>query len=427
MSSPILHIKDSYFFEVPKSLWRSYRSSRDDFPSVWVTLDEDYLQWESSQFAEAATRAEVSLPAEANSDAYVSWLHADHANAGKPFSAYVETLPWFTERQQSLVDAIKTTKSKKAEDSAVAQAKTEVGELNGWFENWNGLQTQVRDVAAYKLQASDWSQEKIDGYNEALHGKILIPQPFGTLRNLHEPMNGFCVSKYMIVQLVVALIMAFIFIRLANKMRKSDRPKGRLWNLFESVLLFLRDEVARPAIGEHEGDKYVPLLWTVFLFVLGMNLMGMVPWIGAPTSAFGATLGMAGVTLLTGIVMGSKKFGLVGFWLNQVPSMDLHWSLAIFLKPMIWLIEVLGLIIKHLVLGVRLLANMVAGHIVLLGIMTIAFSVEGAMSDSWWIAAPISVLGSTLFSMLELFVAFLQAYIFTFLSALFIGAAVHRH
>ncbi len=125
--------------------------------------------------------------------------------------------------------------------------------------------------------------------------------------------------------------------------------------------------------------------------------------------------------------MGSVKFGPIGFWTNQVPSMDLHWAVGILIKPMLWLIEVLGLLIKHSVLAVRLLANMVAGHIVLLGIMGLAFSLEASFSDYWWIAAPISVIGSTLFSVLELLVAFLQAYIFTFLSALFIGAAVHHH
>jgi F-type H+-transporting ATPase subunit a len=221
--------------------------------------------------------------------------------------------------------------------------------------------------------------------------------------------------------------LAALFIRLARRMQSSDKPRGRLWNMFEAVLIYLRDQVARPAIGDHDGDKYVPLLWTIFLFILGMNLMGMVPWVGAPTSAFAVTLGMAAVTFITGIVMGSIKFGPIGFWTNQVPGMDLPWYMAIVLKPFIWVIEVLGMCIKHGVLGVRLLANMVAGHLVLLGVMSIAFSLEGAASNTWWIAAPISVLGAAALSLLELFVAFLQAYIFTFLSALFIGAAVHHH
>ena len=206
-----------------------------------------------------------------------------------------------------------------------------------------------------------------------------------------------------------------------------DSPRGRLWNLLESVLVFLRDEVARPAIGMKEGDKYVPLLWTIFLFILGMNLMGMVPWVGAPTGSFAVTLALAGVTLLTGIVMGSVKFGPIGFWKNQIPGMDLHWIIGIVIKPFLWVIEVFGLFIKHAVLAVRLLANMVAGHLVLLGIMGVAFSIQGALSDSWVIAAPVAVIASTLFSVMELFVAFLQAYIFTFLSALFIGASVHHH
>jgi len=231
----------------------------------------------------------------------------------------------------------------------------------------------------------------------------------------------------MIIEVMVALLLGWFFIRLANRLRNSNAPRGRFTNMLEAVLLFLRDEVARPAIGQKDGDKYVPLLWTIFSFILGLNLMGMIPWVGAPTAAFAVTLGLAAVTFFTGIVMGSIKFGVVGYWANQVPSMDLPIYMAVVLKPMIWAIEVLGMFIKHGVLAVRLLANMVAGHMVLLGIMALAFSVEGAVSDSWWIAAPIAIVSSTLFSCLELFVAFLQAYIFTFLSALFIGAAVHHH
>jgi F-type H+-transporting ATPase subunit a len=101
--------------------------------------------------------------------------------------------------------------------------------------------------------------------------------------------------------------------------------------------------------------------------------------------------------------------------------------MAIFLLPVIFVIEVGGLFIRHGVLAVRLLANMVAGHVVLLSIMALAFSVTGAESPHWLLAAIISIIGSTLLCCLELFVAALQAYVFTFLSALFIGSAVHRH
>jgi F-type H+-transporting ATPase subunit a len=110
--------------------------------------------------------------------------------------------------------------------------------------------------------------------------------------------------------------------------------------------------------------------------------------------------------------------------------------LSLFLKPMIFVIELLGLVIKHLVLSVRLLANMLAGHMVLLAITGLAFSAaaaltfvqdDGSISPLWWVAAISSVVGCTLLSLLELFVSFLQAYVFTLLSALFIGAAIHKH
>jgi len=128
------------------------------------------------------------------------------------------------------------------------------------------------------------------------------------------------------------------------------------------------------------------------------------------------------------VVAGMKQFGPLGFFANQVPSMDLPLPLAILLKPMIFAIEMLGLFIKHLILAVRLLANMVAGHLVLLGIMgLISAAAVGPSAGLWATVTGISVVSSTLFSVLELFVAFLQAYIFTFLSALFIGASVHQH
>ena len=135
---------------------------------------------------------------------------------------------------------------------------------------------------------------------------------------------------------------------------------------------------------------------------------------------------MAGVTFGTVLIAGMRKFGLIGFFTNQVPSMDLPLYLSP-LKVLIFVIEIAGLLIKHLILSVRLLANMVAGHLVLLGIMGLIVSSASATTSMWATVTTISVLSAVLFSILELFVAFLQAYIFTFLSALFIGASVHHH
>jgi F-type H+-transporting ATPase subunit a len=350
-----------------------------------------------------------------------------------------------------------------------------------WRHDWKTLE-DVPGFLRAPFESDPGAMPSVAEFNTAMDGKILIPQPFGTLDSLYEKKSGFCISKYMILELLLAGVLLLVFSRLAKLLATGAPARGPFANLFEAMILFVRDQIARPAIdshdhghgehghgehghGEHghgdnghgdhghgdhghepsaalagaggpvvaahrevhEGDRFVPLLLTLFFFVLGCNLLGMVPWAGSPTASFSVTLALAGVTLLTVVVAGMMKFGFVGFFLNQVPSMDLPLPLAILLKPMIFAIEMLGLCIKHLILAVRLLANMVAGHLVLLGIMGMISAAATYSLGMWATVTGISVLSCTLFSVLELFVAFLQAYIFTFLSALFIGAAVHQH
>ena len=239
-----------------------------------------------------------------------------------------------------------------------------------------------------------------------------------------QPMN-LKLTKFMVLEVVVALIMCVVFIGLAAKMRGGRRPQGRLWNMLEAMLVYLRDHVARPAIGSHDADRFVPLIWTIFFFVLGCNLMGMVPWLGSPTGALATTAALALVTFFTVIGSGMARLGVVGFWKAQVPHMDLPKPVAILLVPMIFAIECFGLLIKHFVLAVRLLANMIGGHVVLAVLM--AFITATAGSLVFWGVMPASVLGATALSLLELLVAFIQAYVFAFLTALFIGMAVHPH
>jgi F-type H+-transporting ATPase subunit a len=324
-----------------------------------------------------------------------------------------------------------------------------------WRQGWQTLD----DVPAFlkaPFETEAATMPSVAEFNEAMDGKILIPQPFGELDSLYAKKSGFCISKYMILEVLLAGILLLLFGRLAARLRSGAAPRGWFTNLFEVFIVYIRDNIARPAIDSHEhghgdhehhdhghgdhrqtgghalaavheGDRFVPLLLTLFFFVLGCNLLGMVPWAGSPTASFSVTLALALVTFATVIIAGMMKFGVLGFFTNQVPSMDLPLPLAILLKPMIFAIEMLGLCIKHLILAVRLLANMVAGHLVLLGIMGLITAAASYSMGMWATVTGISVVSSTLFSLLELFVAFLQAYIFTFLSALFIGAAVHHH
>jgi F-type H+-transporting ATPase subunit a len=136
------------------------------------------------------------------------------------------------------------------------------------------------------------------------------------------------------------------------------------------------------------------------------------------------------VILSTGLLAGMRELGVVGYFKNYVLQIDMPgWMLPLKLVIVlvIFVIEIASNLIRHVVLSIRLLANMVAGHLVLLGILGMAVTASESGSGSWPVAAGISVVGSILFSCLELFVSFLQAYVFTFLSALFIGSAVHEH
>jgi F-type H+-transporting ATPase subunit a len=278
------------------------------------------------------------------------------------------------------------------------------------------------------------------------HGHVQLPQPFKLdepLISVHtgnalvdrtiQPLD-FTITKFMVIELFVAILLVAFFLGLAQAIRGGVLPRSRFWNMLEAMLLYFRDSVARPCIGGHDADRFLPFLWTIFFFVLGCNLFGMIPWMGSPTGALATTGALAFVTFLTVVVSGMLKLGLAGFWKAQVPHMDLSLNigginfepvLKVVLIPMIFAIEILGLLIKHCVLAVRLLANMMAGHVVLAVI--VAFIAASAQSIWWYAVAPASVFGATALSLLELFVAFLQAYIFTFLSALFIGMAVHPH
>lgn len=237
---------------------------------------------------------------------------------------------------------------------------------------------------------------------------------------------GVQITKFMVIELVVALIMLLLFIPLAQKIKTGKPVRGRFWNLLEVFLLYMRDKVFYPSIGKKNAKPYIPFLWTLFFFILFCNLGGMLPWCGSPTGSLSVTAVLAVITYLVVIGGGMARQGVFKYWIHQVPKMDLPGPLAIFLKPMIFAIEVIGNIIKHIVLSIRLLANMFAGHVVLAVFLAFISGTAGILW-LWTVATAGSLCMSLALSCLELFVAFLQAYIFTFLAALFIGMAQHQH
>lgn len=231
-------------------------------------------------------------------------------------------------------------------------------------------------------------------------------------------------TKFQLLMVLAAALICLIYIPLAKKIQTGAPPKGAWWNLFESLLAFIRDNVAKPYISHHP-DHYVPFLWTMFLFVLMCNLLGMFPFLGSPTSSFPMTLALATIVFVFIHASGIKENGLKGHFFAFVPHLDLPLPLKLGILAMLVPIEIAGLAIKCFVLSVRLFANMFAGHMVLATVLIFIWQARNLDAGMFSTVTIASVLGATALSMLELFVAFLQAFIFTFLTALFLGSVLH--
>lgn len=240
---------------------------------------------------------------------------------------------------------------------------------------------------------------------------------------LHLPAIGpFHITKFMILELVAAGLILAIFIPIARRAGKGEPPRGYFWNCFEVLLTFIRDKVAKPALG-HDADRFVPFLWTMFLFILFCNLLGMIPYMGSPTASISVTGALALCSFL--VIHGSAvaKLGPIRYLKSYIPHTGLPLLAALPLIILIMGIEIFGQFIKAFVLAVRLFANMFGGHMVLAVILL--FIVMARDAALFWPITIGSVAGVALLSLLEIFVAFLQAFIFTFLTSLFLGFALH--
>ncbi|HAH46278.1 F0F1 ATP synthase subunit A [Gimesia sp.] len=254
---------------------------------------------------------------------------------------------------------------------------------------------------------------------------------------------GLQITKFMVLQLVAVVFLFLVFRGLAKRAAGGQVVQGRWWNFWESIVLYMRDEVVRPTIGYghhddhghghhdhtpkvgHPADKYLPFVLSCFFYVLICNLLGVFPWMGSATGELNVTIALAFTTFCAVVFYGSREQGPVQFWLSLAPPMELPFFLKIILVPMLWVIELAGFLIKHAVLAIRLFANIMAGHTVIA--VFLGFIALTAESGMWAIVMPSSILAQVLIGLLELFVAFLQAYVFAFLATLFIGAAVNPH
>ncbi len=223
--------------------------------------------------------------------------------------------------------------------------------------------------------------------------------------------HGLQVTKHMIGFLTAALLTIILIIPTTRKTKNGGVPSG-FGNFLEVLVLFVRDEVVYANIGKKDGKKWLPFFLTLFFLILFTNLLGMIPFGTSATGNVNFTAGLAIAVLIAVIFAGIKAHGfkyLGTFVPHGVP-------LAI--APIIFPIEIFGLLVKHFALTIRLFANMLAGHTVIGVFLALILTPMVAFA---------AVPGAVVISMLELFVAFLQAYVFVMLGSLFVGASIHAH
>jgi F-type H+-transporting ATPase subunit a len=291
---------------------------------------------------------------------------------------------------------------------------------------------------------------------ESMHLHIDLRERFGT------PFFGHPITKFMVLEVLAALLIVVIYVPLAWQVRNGAPARGWFFNAFEVLLTFVREQIAKPSIGA-DADRYVPFLWTLFLFILFNNLFGMFPFLGSPTASVFVTGALA--LLVFFAIHGSAIVemgyapahghghdehghghdahavaaaarpplltGLVRYVQSFWPDIDLpNWPLGLPIKSLIFVLEIMSTLVRNAVLAVRLFANMFAGHMVLatilLFIQMAANVVPGLLGELLWGTVTVaSVFGILALSLLEIFVAFLQAYVFTYLAAIFMGMAMH--
>lgn len=230
-------------------------------------------------------------------------------------------------------------------------------------------------------------------------------------------------TKHVVFMLMAAVVVALLLIVAGNASQKQHAAKGRssgFAGAIEAMALYLRNEVVLPNVGHH-GEGFVPFALTLFFFILVCNLFGMLPWGATATGNISVTATLAIITAIVVEVAGVRANGLgylntIFYWNKDLPFV-MRVLMFIVMSP----VEMVGKLSKPFALTIRLFANMTAGHIVLLAIMGLIFSFKS------WFITPVPVLMATAISMLELFVAFLQAFIFTLLASVFIGQIREAH
>ena len=243
-------------------------------------------------------------------------------------------------------------------------------------------------------------------------------------------------TKHVAMLWVAAFVTIIVSIWATRGYRKNKhaRPKG-IAHLYELLVEFIKNDMVIPNIGKKDANRWTPLAATFFIFILMCNFIGLIPFFeklggGGGTTAtgnFGVTLGLSFVTFIAIIIAGTLKHGFIGHWKNMVPH-GVPAPVLLILIP----IEIIGMFVKPMALTLRLGANMTAGHIGMLAIFGLPYligtpynALTGSLPQPSWGFAVVAVVLNFGVYFLEIIVSLVQAYVFTLLSTVFIGMAIH--
>lgn len=288
-------------------------------------------------------------------------------------------------------------------------------------KDWERLNAEQAASAAYALAHIQVDPHK--GY-EIVEVDAQVYVQRGELIHLLDkelPLD-FSITKNVVGLLAVAIVFLWVFFTVAKTYTKRDgkAPKG-LQSVVEPVIVFVRDDIAKTSIDKKKYERFMPYLLTVFFFILISNLMGLIPILPAGANLTGniAITGVLALFALVTINVNANK----NYWKHIFNTPGVPWFLK-YPIPLMPIVELSGLIIKPFVLMVRLFANILAGHIILMAFVTLIFIFGAINIYLGYGVSIVAVLFSVFFSLLELLVAFIQSYVFTLLSAIYIGMAV---
>lgn len=267
----------------------------------------------------------------------------------------------------------------------------------------------LQTAAAHTESGSDWILHHV------LDGHELDLTPFGIIHlpEIHLFGLDISITKHVVFMWLAAIILFVIFKIVANSYSKSRVPKG-MSNLMEMLVVYVRDEIVKPTIGAGY-EKFMPYLLTVFFFILTCNFIGLIPYGSTATSNISVTVSLAVISFFVILIGGIAKNGLFGYFKGLMPH-----GIPFWLIPIMFVVEIMGLLTKPVALAIRLFANMTAGHIVILALLGLIFTLHT------YFVSPVSIAFALFIYLLEILVALIQAYIFTMLSSLFIGLSVHQ-